>query len=168
MPSTLSIHALRELVANNTNPIQQNSSMANVSVDQGSHSLTSYPLFDPEWNQGEEGSVLLLNNQEKIKTTPRTYSLFHCQTIDSSDVSPVIKYVAPALRKAIQEGKDVSLTHLLMPPEHSASQYKEDNKEFTSLYLKSSDPRLHRSLSLPDFLLAFVRYLNIMTEVHPE
>jgi len=55
-----------------------------------------------------------------------------------------------------------------MPPEHSAAQYKENDKEFTSLYLKSSDPRLLRSLSLPDFILAFIRYLNVMTEVHPD
>ena len=55
-----------------------------------------------------------------------------------------------------------------MSPEHSAAQYKENDKEFTSLYLKSSDSRLLRSLSLPDFILAFVRYLIVMTEVHPD
>ena len=103
-----------------------------------------------------------------MKTVPRTYSLFNCQIVDSSDALPDIEYIAPSLRKAIQEGKDVCLAHLLMPPEHSASQYKENHREFTSLYLKSSDPRLHRSPALPDFLLAFVRYLNVMTEVHPE
>jgi hypothetical protein len=56
----------------------------------------------------------------------------------------------------------------LIPEEHSLSQYKDSRKDFTSLYLKSTDPRLHRSLSLPEFILAFIRYLNVMTEMHSE
>ena len=55
-----------------------------------------------------------------------------------------------------------------MAPEYPTFQYIDDHKNFPLLYLKTSDPRLNRSLSLPDFILAFVRYLNIMTEVHPE
>lgn len=126
-------------------------------------------LFDSASNQGGEGILQRLNNNDdKIKTPPRTYSLFTCPTIDSSDVTSMVEYVTPALRKAIQEGKDVSFVHLLMPPEHSASQYKDDHKEFTSLYLKSSDPRLHRPLSLSEFIFAFIRYMNITIEVHPE
>ena len=73
---------------------------------------------------------------------------------DYSDSLPVTEYLAPSRRKAIQEGKDVCLAHLLMPSEHSASQYKDNHRELTSLYLKSSDPRLHRTLSFSDFLLA--------------
>lgn len=100
---------------------------------------------------------------------PRTYSLFNCPFVDSSVVDDsTVEFVSPALRKAIQEGKDVCLAHLLIPPEHSISQYKDGSKDFTSLYLKSSDPRLQRCLSLTDFILAFIRYMNIMTEVHSE
>jgi hypothetical protein len=99
---------------------------------------------------------------------PRTYSLFNCPFVDSSVNDKTVEFVSPTLRKAIQEGKDISLAHLLIPPEHPVSQYKESSKEFTSLNLKSTDPRLHRSLSLPEFALAFIRYINIMTEVHTE
>ena len=71
-------------------------------------------------------------------------------------------------KKTVSDVSKSSLIHLLMAPKHSASQYKDDQKAFTSLYLKSSEPGLHRSLSLPDFTLAFIRYMNIMTEVCPE
>ena len=104
-----------------------------------------------------------------MKTASRTYSLFNCQIVDFSSDPPDIEDITTSLRKAIQEGMDVCLAHLLMAPEHPAShKYKESQTEFISLYLKPTHSRLHRSLSLSDFLSAFVRYLNVMTEIHSE
>ena len=76
--------------------------------------------------------------------------------------------MSPALRKAAQPGKDVCLAHLLIPTEYRFTQYKEEKNDLTSLYLKSTDPRLHRTLNLPEFVFAFLRYLNVITEVHQE
>ena len=166
VPSTMSTATLRQLAAHNDQAPPASSGINANSADDDS--LRSYPDLDLESDPHLPQAVSALDILPAVKTAPRTYSLFNCQVADYSDSLPVTEYIAPSLRKAIHEGKDVCLAHLLMPPEHSASQYKDNHREFTSLYLKSSDPRLHRTLSLPDFLLAFVRYMNVMTEVHPE
>ena len=165
VPSKWSTEVLRELAVHNNHTLP-NLSAINVnaveddSVQSSANFGVDYNLLVPEQTQA-------VDSLPAVKTAPRTYSLFNCQIVDSSSGSHDIEDIAPSLRKAIQEGKEVCLAHLLMPPEHPASQYKESQTEFTSLYLKSTDPRLHRSLSLPDFLLAFVRYMNVMTEIHP-
>ena len=167
VPSGMSTVTLRELAAHNDHPLPTvyNDQYECFAEDDSVRSYQDVGLdSDPQVFE----SAQACDSLPAMKTVPRTYSLFNCQVADFSNALPVIEYIAPSLRKAIQEGKDVCLAHLLMPPEHSASQYKDNHREFTSLYLKSSDPRLHRSLSLPDFLLAIVRYLNVMTEVHPE
>ncbi|CAF4595751.1 unnamed protein product, partial [Rotaria socialis] len=51
---------------------------------------------------------------------------------------------------------------------NTLSQYQDGTKDSTSIYLKSTDPCLHQSLSLPEFILVSIRYLNVMTAVHPE
>ena len=166
VPSGISTAILRQLAAHND---QTHPTFAGINVNSADDdSLRSYPDLTLESDPHLREAVPALDILPAVKTAPRTYSLFNCQVADYSDSLPVTEYIAPSLRKAIQEGKDVCLAHLLMPPEYSASQYKETHREFTSLYLKSSDPRLHRMLSLPDFLLACVRYMNVMTEVHPE
>ena len=166
VPSAMSTATLRQLAAHNDQAPPASSDINGNSADDDS--LRSYPDLNLESDPHLPPAVSALDILPPVKTAPRTYSLFNCQVADYSDSLPVTEYIAPSLRKAIHEGKDVCLAHLLMPPEHSASQYKDNHREFTSLYLKSSDPRLHRTLSLPDFLLAFVRYMNVMTEVHPE
>jgi hypothetical protein len=166
VPSGMSIVTLRALAAHNDHPLPTVTPInMNASEDD---SVRSYQDVGLDSDPHVFESAQACDSLPAVKTVPRTYSLFNCQVADFSDALSAIEYIAPSLRKAIQEGKDVCLAHLLMPPEHSASQYKDNHREFTSLYLKSSDPRLHRSLSLPDFLLAFVRYMNVMTEVHPE
>ena len=166
VPSGMSTATLRQLAAHND---QAPPTFAGINVPSADDdSARSYPDFALESDPHLREAAPALDSLPAVKTAPRTYSLFNCQVADYSDSLPVTEYIAPSLRKAIQEGKDVCLAHLLMPPEHSLSQYKNNHREFTSLYLKSSDRRLHRTLSLPDFLLAFVRYMNVMTEVHPE
>ena len=163
-PSSCSTAVLRELWNENSHVPSSQSALVKNSTRT---TAGSFPFFDVESNSGEDDGNS--DDQPAPKTVPRTYSLFNCPFVDSSDADDsTIEFVSPALRKAIQQGKDVCLAHLLIPPEHSMSQYKDSVKDFTSLYLKSSDPRLQRSLSLTDFILAFIRYMNIMTEVHPE
>ena len=128
----------------------------------------SYPVFDIESNIDDQMEQMAVHDAERIKASPRTYTLFDCPISDCSNSPSTVEYIPQSLRKAIQEGKDVSLAHLLIPEEHSLSQYQDGTKDFTSIYIKSIDPRLHRSLSLPEFILSFIRYLNVMTEVHPE
>lgn len=166
VPSGLSIDILRDLVANNNHALSTSSHIDEEGSE--SHAFGSHPQFKVDFDSQDADADMDLDNQPVMKALPRRYSLFNCQAIDSSDSLPPTEYIPPSLRKAIQEGKDVSLAHLLIPPEHAAAEYKDNLKEFTSLYLKPSDPRLHRSLSLPDFILAFIRYMNVMTEVHPE
>lgn len=145
----LGIRDLRDFLVQNSCPVQKNVSRASVSVARESRSSSLSLMLDADSNQVEV--------DERMQRPPPRYSLFTCPSIAPGDVPSVIECCAPALRKAIHEGKDVSLAHLLMPGD-----------DFPPLDFPFDDPRLHRSLSLPDFILAFVRYMNILTEVHPE
>ena len=160
VPPSLPLPTLRDLVARNCSISSSEPVVSAVSPPR------NVPLFDGA--SIADPTDDLLSPSDHLKPVPRTYTLFNCPVVDVCHPPAVVEYLPPALRKAIQAGKDVCLAHLLIPQEHSFSQYKESSKDFTSLYLKPADPRLHRSLSLPDFMLAFVRYLNVMMEVHPE
>ncbi|CAF4292957.1 unnamed protein product [Didymodactylos carnosus] len=67
------------------------------------------------------------NKMNVTKIAPRTYSLCNC--IDSKTRGGtgntninITEYVTPSLHKAICEGRDVSLHHLIMPAETAAAQ----------------------------------------------
>ncbi|CAF1230981.1 unnamed protein product [Rotaria magnacalcarata] len=168
VPSSLSLDILREPVDQNHDNIRASNTNADDHEFTNCQLPGSYPSFDIESNNGDSMEQTSVNAAERIKASPRTYTLFNCPIFDCSNSPSMVEFIPQSLRKAIQEGKDVCLAHLLIPEEHSLSQYQDGIKDSTSIYLKSTDPRLHRSLSLPEFMLAFVRYLNVMTEVHPE
>ena len=71
-----------------------------------------------------------------------------------SEQLPAVETVSPAVRAAIFNGNDINLATLLMP--HS---------ELNQPRPMSSDPRLNRNLTLPEFICAFNKYRNIMCEV---
>lgn len=77
---------------------------------------------------------------------------------------PFVETVSPSIRKAIIEGKDVNLAHLLIPTTNAISirgkemKYGEEKPE--------KDPRLYRSLSISEFIYAFGIYKNIMCQTY--
>lgn len=78
----------------------------------------------------------------------------------SQESLPYVETIAPKLRQAIVEGKDINLAMLLMPPAHyfeAKDTYKKDKP----------DPRLYRMLSIEEFISAFGTYKNIMCEQFP-
>ena len=160
VPPSLSLLALRDLVERNCDITTSLPTAASVSTP------GVVPLFNGAALDDADDDPLLASSA-RPQPIPRTYTLFTCTVVDVCNPPPVTEYLPPALRKAIQEGKDVNLAHLLIPQEQLFSQYRDNPKEFTSLYLKSTDPRLHRTLSLSDFLLAFMRFSNVMIEAHP-
>ena len=70
-----------------------------------------------------------------------------------------LELVPKGLRKAIVEGYNVNLVHLLLPQDND-----DDHENIISLDPKA-DFRLDRHLTILEFILAFSRYINIMCEV---
>ena len=80
---------------------------------------------------------------------------------EDSDIESVPK----RLRKAIIEGYNVNMSRLLLPRNNE----DDDEEEDESVYLKlKTDPRLDKSLTIMEFILAFNRYVNIICEVFPQ
>ena len=79
---------------------------------------------------------------------------------------PFIETVSPKLRKAIIEGKDVNLAQLLIPTSNAVNMSeKEHSCDKEDKYDK--DPRLHKTLSIAEFIYAFGIYKNIMCQTYP-
>ena len=80
-------------------------------------------------------------------------------------VSPA-HFIPANIKKDILEGKDVNLASLLI-----AAQDVSENKSFScgevSVVLKTKDPRLSRKLSVPEFVLAFGIFRDIICAVSP-
>lgn len=78
---------------------------------------------------------------------------------------PFIETISPKLRQKIIEGKYVNLATLLIPYYNGPEQ-----KEANTSCCKSDkvDPRLHKMLTLPEFIQAFGIYKNIMCEAFPQ
>ncbi|CAF5109281.1 unnamed protein product [Rotaria magnacalcarata] len=89
----------------------------------------SYPSFDIEYNNGDSMEQTSVNAAERIKASSRTYTLFNCPILDCSNSPSMVEFIPQSLRKAIQEGKDVCLAHLLIPEEHSLT-IPRRNKKF--------------------------------------
>ncbi|CAF1126344.1 unnamed protein product [Didymodactylos carnosus] len=107
------------------------------------------------------------------KIAPRTYTLYNCINSKARGGTGntsinITEYVTPLLWKAICVGRDVSLHHFSMSAETATAQYHDDHKDVSSSTFKQFDPRLLKSLSLSKFVLTFVKFLNIMCDVHPE
>ena len=82
-----------------------------------------------------------------------------------SENLPEVETVSPTLRSAILDGKDVNLASLLIPRSASNSRYAGAYGFEHLLRSLSSDPRLNRNLTLPEFICAFNKYRNSMCEV---
>ncbi|CAF4536869.1 unnamed protein product, partial [Didymodactylos carnosus] len=166
-PPKASIAWLRQLV-------EMNSALRDESIRSTPTSVCRWPVFNPGETAALNGDSDDEEDRENDHRHPqRTYTLYNARSEDESPGSQSqslreIEYVTPKLRRAILEGKDVPLVHLIMPEEHSGSQYKGDRKELNSFIIKQNDPRLTKSLSLSEFVLAFVKYLNIMCDVHTD
>ncbi|CAF0939065.1 unnamed protein product [Didymodactylos carnosus] len=113
-----------------------------------SSSISSSPLFAGSWPLFASQSVANLDNDgdtnemNVTKIAPRTYSLYNCINSKARGGTD----------------RDVPLHHLLMPAETAAAQYRDDHKDISPLTFKQFDPRLFKSLSLSEFLLAFVKF----------
>ena len=93
----------------------------------------------------------------------------HIGTGVASDSLPHIDIVSPQIRRDIISGKDINLAALLIPG------YKgelENNRHLVQgdqvIALRPlSDSRLQKSLTLPEFIMAFAVFKNVMTEAYP-
>ena len=79
-------------------------------------------------------------------------------------VSPAAA-VAPSLRSAILQGKDVNLVKILIGASESFSRLVDTDD--VAVLVKANDARLSRSLSMSDFCIAFGVYRDVMCEVYP-
>lgn len=84
----------------------------------------------------------------------------------SAECLPQIDIVSDSLKRKIWEGRDVNLASLLIPK-------YEVNKSVPEIamglnVLESVDPRLHKSLTISEFITAFGKYKRIMCTRFPE
>lgn len=71
--------------------------------------------------------------------------------------------VSEKLRKKIWEGKDVNMAELLIPKFES-----DKPNNITINLIKQEDQRLHRRLSIAEFITAFGKYKRVMCQRYPE
>ncbi|MGH0117662.1 UNVERIFIED_CONTAM: hypothetical protein FKN15_041854 [Acipenser sinensis] len=74
--------------------------------------------------------------------------------------------ISPKIRKRIIEGKDVNLVAILIASSEFLDHRVVDCGD-VSVTLKSRDPRLQKSLSVGEFVLAFSIYRDILCSVYP-
>ncbi|CAF0986719.1 unnamed protein product [Rotaria sp. Silwood1] len=80
-----------------------------------------------------------------------------------------LETVPNGLRKAIIEGYNVNLVRLLLLRDNKKYNRNDDVDEDKNVYLKQKDDhRLHKNLTILEFILAFTHYLNIIDEVFPQ
>ncbi|CAF1600254.1 unnamed protein product [Rotaria magnacalcarata] len=129
VPASLSLDILRELVDQNHDNLRASNTNADDHEFTNCQLSGSYPSFDIEYNNGDSMEQTSVNAAERIKASPRTYTLFNCPIFDCSNSPSMVEFIPQSLRKAIQEGKDVCLAHLLIPEEHSLT-IPRRNKKF--------------------------------------
>ncbi|XP_063289463.1 uncharacterized protein LOC134573609 [Pelobates fuscus] len=87
-------------------------------------------------------------------------------TSRATNIINPIHLIPQSLRRDIIEGKDVNLASLLI-----ASQDVVENRAYTfedlSVVMKSRDPRLNRKLNIPEFVLAFGLYRDVICTTFP-
>ncbi|XP_041920582.1 uncharacterized protein LOC121684588 [Alosa sapidissima] len=81
-------------------------------------------------------------------------------------VAPSAVSISPQLRQNIIQGKDVNLASLLLPSPAVDRQLVDCGD--VSVILKNSDPRLSKSLSFCDFVIAFGMYRNVLCSAFPD
>nr|XP_055074593.1 uncharacterized protein LOC129454107 [Misgurnus anguillicaudatus] len=81
-------------------------------------------------------------------------------------VPPAAVTVSQKMRSDIINGKNINLAALLLPSPAVDRQMVDCGD--VAVYLKTSDPRLHRNLSFCEFVTAFGTYRDIMCQVFPE
>jgi hypothetical protein len=81
------------------------------------------------------------------------------------DSVPDIEPVPPVLRQRIISGKDTNLAMLLSPDPICERVVETDGDSY--ILRPASDPRSTKSLTMLEFMSAFTKYTNVMTEVYP-
>ena len=78
-----------------------------------------------------------------------------------------VEVVSSQLRNQIIAGKDINLALLLIPNNESTSEYRRVDFDGIEYVMKPGDPRLAKSLTLGEFIMAFSKYKNIVCEALP-
>ena len=85
-----------------------------------------------------------------------------------SDCAPKVELVSDQLRKDVVTGKDVNLAAFLIHDHEYEEGTRSILADGTAIPLKPlSDPRLHRSLTIQEFIEAFTIFKNVMCEAYP-
>ena len=86
-----------------------------------------------------------------------------------SDSLPHVDIISPSVKKDIIMGKDINLASLLIPGYRTDAMDRHLVQGSEIIPLKAlSDSRLNRALTLPEFILAFEIYKNVMCEAYPQ
>ena len=85
-----------------------------------------------------------------------------------SECIPHIDIVSDSLKKKIWEGKDVNLAALLIPKHESDKAANQDKGAITVNLSNLEDSRLHRKLTISEFITAFGKYKRVMCVKYPE
>jgi hypothetical protein len=84
----------------------------------------------------------------------------------SAEQLPQIDIVSDSLKRKIWEGRDINLASLLIP-KYEVNKAVPDFSMGLNL-LETVDPRLHKSLSISEFITAFGKFKRIMCSKFPE
>ncbi|MGH0147311.1 UNVERIFIED_CONTAM: hypothetical protein FKN15_048206 [Acipenser sinensis] len=98
---------------------------------------------------------------------PPEFNLSSATVASSSSPRAITSHsISPKIRKLIIEGKDVNLVSILIASSEFLDHRVVDCGD-VSVTLKSRDPRLQKSLSVGEFVLAFSIYRDILCSVYP-
>ena len=88
-------------------------------------------------------------------------------TGEPSDNFRDVDIVSQSLRQQILSGKDINLALLLIPNNESTTEHRRVDFDGIEYTLKPGDPRLSKTLTLGEFIVAFGRYKSIVCEAMP-
>lgn len=116
-------------------------------------------------------SSVPFENQVPSQSSTNINNLLRDELLATSGVPsesvPYVDVVPNSIRKNILAGKDINLSYLLIPDSDLSINTNSSNI-FGGVVSRNSDPRLHTSLSLGEFITAFGKYRNIMCDVYPQ
>jgi hypothetical protein len=133
----------------------------NINVNNGHQSLLSaiQYLIKKVDEQGEGIKEFQQTSNISVgrTTTSSELNTSNNRNITHAGMFPHIRAVTPSQRQTILEGRYINLASLLLDNE-TIQEFKEVDSEGATMYVKPSDVRLHRDLSIQDCIEAFTIY----------
>ncbi|CAC5367446.1 unnamed protein product [Mytilus coruscus] len=148
-----------------SNHIQGNITSGNCS---GSNSAGSSAMTEPRMNlhsrmAGTTSSKMAAPSANSVNNEIMTGMEFGVP----SECIPHVDIVSDVIKKRIWEGKDINLAALLIPKDEADKNIVQEQGSITVNLSNHEDIRLHKSLTISEFITVFGKYKRVMCSKFP-